>query len=95
MIALRADKNSKQPAAFTKRCRRTAGFFRRTLQPGPRTAHELKQLAEACACYEQVVRLRPDQASAWNNLGVARRQLGQCQKAVVSHRRAVTLERAD
>jgi Tfp pilus assembly protein PilF len=53
---------------------------------------ELEQLAEACACYEQVVRLRPDYAPAWNNLGVAQRQLGQWQKAVASHRRAVRLE---
>jgi predicted O-linked N-acetylglucosamine transferase (SPINDLY family) len=50
------------------------------------------RFAEAVACFEQALRLRPDSAATCNNLGLALLQLGRTDEAVLRFRQAVALQ---
>jgi predicted O-linked N-acetylglucosamine transferase (SPINDLY family) len=47
---------------------------------------------EAAACLSEAVRLAPADTGSWNNLGIARKELGRGTEAEVSFRRAVALD---
>jgi tetratricopeptide (TPR) repeat protein len=62
----------------TMRLERMRGFL----------AQQLEQFEEAVACYERVVAAAPDDWEMWNNLGNARRGLGDAPGAIDALRRA-------
>jgi tetratricopeptide (TPR) repeat protein len=57
-----------------------------------RLAHKyviLQQYAKAAEQYEHFLKLQPNNAAAWNNLGVCRKELGQLDKSIAASERAV------
>ena len=54
--------------------------------------HQVGRLDEAVACYRQLLRLKPDMASAYNNLGTALCELGRLEEAEASYRRVLALQ---
>ena len=57
--------------------------------------HTLGRFAEAFSDYSEAVRLRPDQATGWQQLGVAAHGLGRRQEALAALDRALALSPTD
>ena len=54
--------------------------------------HEIGQLSQAKLCLQRLVELRPDDAMAYNNLGVICKAQQQHEEAIAAYRRSLELD---